>query len=173
MLRLLVRNQPRFSISTHELAWAKTHPSLPNTTYDTLCSIRSDGREYAFVIGIDQFSQWPQWHRFPEVIRLCHWIVLVRKPSTLDHALAIAKSYVDLGILRPADGSTAAPEFEIVSSVELSRTNTKRLVIVETQARNVSSTEIRAEIARSGNAPAGTLHSEVLAYLMDKKLYGT
>lgn len=173
MLELMTQSQPRLAVSTHEFEWARMNPSRPNTTYDTLTTLSKDGREYAFVIGLDQFSKLEQWHRFPEVMSLCHWIVLVRKPSTLDEAVSVAKAHVDLGILRSNGISTAAPEFEIVTGKTTSGSGLKRLIIAETRARNISSTEIRAEIARTGLPPEGTISSAVLAYLKDKKLYGT
>lgn len=173
MIDALAAENERLSVSMQEIEWAEKNPALPNTTFDTLSSLPKDGREYAFVIGLDQFRKLSEWHRFPDVLSLSHWIVLARKPSTIDDAFETAKSYLALGILKPLGVSTAAPEFDIIGKNSSDSKQQKRLIIVETQARDVSSTEIRAEIARSGKPPLGALLPEVEAHLIAKKLYGT
>src|SRR6185437_5876583 len=53
-------------------------PGKPSYSFDTLQELRKDDPRIAFVIGADQLQELPRWHRFPEILGLCHWIILKR-----------------------------------------------------------------------------------------------
>lgn len=137
-------------------------------SFDTLNDLRKLGTPLAFVLGTDQFQKLPTWHRFPEVLGLCHWIVLERKSapdessqkpgawrSTLTEwaACGLVRAEADGWRVR-SGGNTFIQGFE-------------------TQAPALSSTRIRESLARSGNPPTGSVQPEVIAYLMKHRLYGT
>jgi nicotinate-nucleotide adenylyltransferase len=120
----------------------------------------------AFVIGTDQFQQLDAWINFPTFLGLCDWIVLVRKPSTLDSCETAIRKLDSSGILK----ATRDPlEFEM-------RVNgkTRSLRFVETNAIAVSSTQIREKLALGKKAElAPYLKKDVLEYVERNSLYGT
>lgn len=135
----------------------------PTYSFDTLSELQGEMSDVSFVLGTDQFAAMPSWHRFPEVLDLCHWIVLERKGG--DGASAEFARVIDelqrsqlIRTLEPALWQTAQGRF---------------IGLFPTDAPALSSTEIRAEIARSGEPPARKLPEPVRAYLKASGLYGT
>ncbi len=148
------------SIDARELERAT--PGKPSYSYDTLLELgRERGREkIAFVIGVDQLEQLPSWHRFPEVLSLCHWIVLKRRGlGVLGQALA---PLLASNLLKSAGGE----------SWTVSGSGT-RLQAVGTQAPELSSTQIRQAIGREGRAPENALIPQISGYLKTHRIYGT
>ena len=136
-------------------------------SFDTLKELGRGGTPLAFVLGSDQFRNLPNWHRFPEVLGLCNWLVLERKDptqsvrnqgawrETIAHweASGLVRMHAD-GWKVQSGGGTFIQGFA-------------------TQAPALSSTQIRECLARSGNPPTDSLHPDVRAYLMKRRLYGT
>jgi nicotinate-nucleotide adenylyltransferase len=142
-------------------------------TWQLLEGLSHTHAKLAFVVGTDQLIHFEKWDRFPEVLGMCDWMILKRKPSRdLSGSLvekeisAALNNFVSQGWLR----STSNPnEFEI-------RMNGKQktLLLVETTAPNVSSTEIRAAFAQGRNADVKSLlPKEVYEFIERNKLYGT
>ncbi len=120
-------------------------------TWNTLHELKRLGRKsFACVIGTDQLTKLPQWHRFPEVISLCPWWVLARKTPDQPHG----------------DGGFA--EF-LRSLPENLRSQFK---LIPTQAPALSSTQIREGIAKTGLPPEGSLPEALSAYLSRAQVYG-
>lgn len=136
---------------------------LPTYSFDTLSELKAEMSDVSFVLGTDQFAAIPSWHRFPEVLDLCHWIVLERKGDD-GGAHEFARTIAELQrtrLIRPIDPT-------------LWQTSQGRFIgLFPTDAPAQSSTEIRAEIAKHGEPPAGRLPEPVRAYLKASGLYGT
>jgi nicotinate-nucleotide adenylyltransferase len=136
----------------------------PTYSYDTLQDL---GREIpfsrlAFVLGTDQLRDLPKWHRFPEILGLCHWIVLQRKlGNPIENETAVA-SLLSSGLARP---TSASNEWVLPGQ--------KALRLVTTDAPEISSSQIRETIARTGNAPEEQVLMPVAAYLKTHRIYGT
>jgi nicotinate-nucleotide adenylyltransferase len=140
----------------------------PSYTFETLGELRQLGIEPAFVLGTDAFAELDRWYRFPELLQAAHWIVLGRKQTPEAAAPATLQRFREAGLLRPASSVSlqGAPEWET------SGPQPRRLILVPTPARPLSSTEIRETLARTGHPPKDSLPSEIEAYLSLHQLYG-
>jgi nicotinate-nucleotide adenylyltransferase len=149
-----------FRIDPRELERASS--GRPSYTYDTLRELNREipPDRTAFVIGTDQLAGLPRWNRFPDVVGLCHWIVLKRQGAGgVREALA---PLLASNLLRSLDED----RFQVVSG-------DRTLVIVPTSAPELSSTGIRQTIALEGRAPEAFVTPEVSAYLKLHRIYGT
>ncbi len=156
----------------------------PSYTFNSLEWLRPKYGPIAFAIGIDQFTQFKNWFRFPEVLGLCHWIVLMRKPenkiensrdtsrrsSGADRESvkeAISRAFSEGWLTRTLSdseaGKTGGPNFETVHKT--------RLAFCETDAMAASSTEIRENFEKSGELDVNKLGSELLEYLKRLPFY--
>lgn len=124
----------------------------PTYSWDTLQELRAEGRagRLAFVLGIDQFADLPRWHRFPEVLGLCHWIVLERRGGD-------------------PRGEATTLFAELESAARLRGTT---MIRVPTPARECSSTSIREAVARTGRFP-DTVSPAAARSLMSQRIYGS
>ncbi len=138
----------------------------PNYTYDTLTLLAGTLSRFAFVIGADQLRDLPTWYRFPEVLKLTHWLVLERLPFGNEIARKTLKEWEASGLVRKVIYESAGEAWAI-------RESDKFLRLIPTQAPPLSSTEIRETISRSGSPPIQSLLPEVWGYLKQKGLYGT
>lgn len=119
--------------------------SGPSYTYDTLLEFNKMlGRKPALAIGVDQLETIDRWHRYPEILQLAHWIVLLRKPDGETKAKAALEKW-------------KGPSLPL---------------LVETPAQEVSSTQIRYQIARDGKIPNQFLSPQVSDYIRQHRLYG-
>jgi nicotinate-nucleotide adenylyltransferase len=131
-------------------------------SFDTLNELRQLGTPLAFVLGTDQFLKLPSWHRFPDVLGLCHWIVLERQGEKPGAWQVLLAQWEAGGLVR-----AEAQGWRIQSGGQTF------IQSFATQAPALSSTQIRESLARHGNPPAGSIQPEVIAYLMKRRLYGT
>ena len=133
-------------------------------TWQLLEALKGRGEPLAFVMGSDQLESLPRWSRFPDVLRLCDWIVLGRKPGGLDRAERAAATLVAGGILT----RTEAP------GVYLTPGKGSSLRLCETEAPELSSTRIREFLALNQKESAGELLPPgILDFIERNKLYGT
>ncbi len=153
-------------VDYRELNRAKSEPERPSYSFDTLKELQKEFPEMAFVLGADQLSLLPTWHRFPEVLGLCHWIVLERLPEGNDLAHTTLQQWQSSGLIQSIPGQS-----KNLSSWKISM-NSRYLIVSPTEAANISSTSIREDIARTGFPGQNKLLSPVLAHLKDHKLYG-
>jgi nicotinate-nucleotide adenylyltransferase len=154
-------------IDTREIDRAKNNFGHPSYTFDTLHELRRDFSQLAFVVGSDQLANLPTWHRFPEVLGLCHWIVLARKPDGERIAETTLQEWQASGWVKKESSV-----WKVSSSVAASAPT---ISVFPTDARAVSSRNIREKLAKEGSTGSfdTLLPSEILSYLMEHRLYGT
>lgn len=134
----------------------------PSYSIDTILEMKREHPNLAFVAGADQLAQLHAWHRFRELLTACHWIILARQPDGEKLAHETLAHWQASGLIRP-DGSTSP---------------TTELKVVTTDAPELSSAEIRQEIARQTDPEKllsrlnHWLNSDVLSYLMVHRIYG-
>ncbi|MCC8378204.1 MULTISPECIES: nicotinate-nucleotide adenylyltransferase [unclassified Xenorhabdus] len=76
MVRLAVQDNPLFTVDTREL-----QRQTPSYTIDTLKSFREEVGEQcplAFIIGQDSLQSIHTWHRWSELLDICHLLVCSR-----------------------------------------------------------------------------------------------
>jgi nicotinate-nucleotide adenylyltransferase len=121
-------------------------------------------QKVAFVIGTDQFASLGSWARFPRVLGLADWIVLLRKPDGMETIHPAISRFAAENLI----ASTADPrEWRVTGSPRVIR-------FVETEAPMVSGTSIR-EALESGKKETvrGHVPKPVLEFIERKHLYGT
>lgn len=153
---------PEVKIDQRELS--RESSGVPSYSFDTISEISREmdagNEKLTFVIGSDQLRDLPAWHRFPELLGLCHWIVLTRRPDGHATAMEAIRALESRGLVR------------LIGSDLWSLPQRKTLKIMNTEARALSSTEIRRQIALNGRPPTQALSESVTRYLMDHRLYG-
>ncbi len=126
------------------------------------------GSKITFVIGADQFQKLSSWARYPQVMSLCDWIVLLRKPTRLNDLVPHVKQYVSAGWLKAGRDES---NFEITNE---SSKPVRHLRLVTTEAREISATEIRKNLALGKKTELSEMISApVLSYIERNRLYGT
>lgn len=161
MVKLAFSGSP-VEINTCEFDRVSANSTEPSYSYQTIHELSQLYTELAFVIGADQLAALPTWKRFPELLKMCHWIILGRKPD----GIAVAKQALQQLKASSLISTTNENSGKISGS-------TKEWILVETEAQALSSQQIREAIARTGEFPEGSLPSEVAHYLLENKLYGT
>jgi nicotinate-nucleotide adenylyltransferase len=133
----------------------------PSYSYDTLVELRkqirlkpaasaeataprdtADGTQIFFILGADAFAEIATWSRYPAVLDLANFVVVSRPGITLD---------------------------SLRERVPLAFEQT-RVILVEANTPNVSSTDIRRRI-RAGDSLAGLVPDPVAAYIHAHRLY--
>ena len=161
-------NRDRIEVSSLEIERVRK-TGLPGYAFDTLQELRRErGDRLAFVIGADQLRDLPHWHRFPEILSLCHWIVLERKPDGQPLIQQAVGSLTGSGLLR----SRPDWSWQGLHVLEVASTPGTGLLICPTEARNLSSTQVREDFARGIPPETLPLPDAVIESLKRLKLYG-
>ncbi len=114
-----------------------------------------------FVIGTDQFQKLDQWAKFPEVLGMCDWIVLLRKPTTMESLKPVIQKLVQDHVMK-ATGNDL--EFTAMG---------KKLKFVNTDAAQVSSTWLREKISMNDwDSVNSFLSPQVKEYILRNNIYG-
>jgi nicotinate-nucleotide adenylyltransferase len=87
MLRLAFSSHPEFLIDEREL-----RRSGPSYMVDTLLDLRAEFGSrppLALLLGADAFLGLPSWHRWEEILDLCHLVLVPRPGTSLDTLPAV------------------------------------------------------------------------------------
>ena len=144
MAELAAQERPRWSASRIEI-----DREGPSYSYDTLAELRQQfpGTQIFFILGADAFAEIATWSRYPAVLDLANFVVVSRPGITLDS-------------LR-----------ERVPSAFSRRPSAKtRVILVEANTPDVSSTEIRHRV-RDGHSLADLVPKSVAEYIQAHRLY--
>jgi len=152
---LATDSQPGFVADDRELR-------RDGTSYmvDTLASLREDlGPEtpLCLIVGTDAFRELHTWHRWRELTRLAH-IVVMRRPGALQSLPPVLEKFIAPRVIHDAFALRQKPAGGI-------------LFQPVTQL-NISATQIRALLAH-GQSPRYLLPDAVLACIHDRALYRT
>lgn len=154
MLHLACAAHPEFLIDEREL-----RRSGPSYMLDTLRDFRAEfggGTPIALLLGADAFLGLPSWHRWREILDLCH-LVLVPRPGTPLEAL-------------PAP-LAAESEGRWTTRVELLRTGAAgRWLRLDLPLRDESATHARRSTAQQQESDAG-LDPAVAEFIAAAGLY--
>lgn len=106
-------------------------------TWQVLEYFLPKAKHLTFVIGTDQLKTFEKWSRFPEVLKMAHWTVIIRKPNTIENISSDLKKLLNLHVIE----STSNPrEYQVVGSPRTFR-------LMETEAPDISSTWVREKLA--------------------------
>ncbi|HAT28743.1 MAG TPA: nicotinate-nicotinamide nucleotide adenylyltransferase [Gammaproteobacteria bacterium] len=152
MIELAIRNEPGIRVDPIEID--RTGISY---MVDTLAILKTNAGDCALVLvlGVDSFNTIPQWHRWHQLLELCHFLVLARP-----------------GIMISED-VIAAPEFEhslVASTEELFHTDSGRIMVLDDFSFDISSTKVRKLLAMNIDMSA-MLDENVIDYIRSNNLY--
>ena len=130
-------------------------PSYTEATLDRLSARGIDTREIYFVIGADAFRDIRTWKGYPAILDRCHFVAVSRPGQPVSGLRSLLAELADrmlvIEIPPPAPPSPA-------------------VCLVDAPTAPVSSTEIRARIAR-GESIEGMVPREVAAHIEKHGLY--
>lgn len=141
MLKLALANKPHFGISTVDLQ--RPGPSYTEDTLTDLTSQLGDDVHIYFILGMDALAEFHRWRNPERILQMCT-LVAVRRPG------AVAVDMTSLEQRLPG----------------ISR----RLVLLDNQLLDISSTDIRRRVA-SGLAITGLVPAAVERYITQRRLY--
>lgn len=130
-----IADEPRFALDPRELE----RPG-PHYTFDTLAALRAElgpDRPLVLLLGADAFAGLDRWHRWQELVALAH-LAVMRRPG---HALPASGAVAALVAERRADAAAA-----------LAARPAGAVWVQEVTRLEVSSTEVRARLARGASA---------------------
>ena len=141
MLRLALDDTPYFRISEIEIE--RPGPTYTLDTINALKESLNEADELFFILGQDNLMQFPQWHKAPDLIKLCY---LVAPPRP--------------GVKKP---DLKALEAEIPGI-------TKRVMLMKQPQIDISATGIRERVAR-GLSVRHLVPETVNRYIKEHRLY--
>jgi nicotinate-nucleotide adenylyltransferase len=143
MAELAAEGRPGWSAS-----WIEIKREGLSYTYDTLAELgESRSTQLFFITGADAFAEIATWSRYPAVLDLANFVVVSRPGITLDSLRERVPSAFD----RPSTAHT-------------------RVILVEANTPDVSSTDIRRRV-RAGERLSGLVPSSVADYIQTHRLY--
>lgn len=156
MVRLGVSNNPTFSVDNRELL-----RSGASYTVDTLLSLRDElGKEMSLTLfmGSDAFTKFNTWHRWQEIIQLCH-IALVQRPLTTNNKEVLPKVL-----------ETFLHNHYTENADELHESPSGWVTMQQITALDISSTTIRDSI-KNYHSVRYLMPDSVIDYIQTNKLY--
>lgn len=143
-----------------DLELRSVSPSYTARTLQQLMAGGAPGSQFFFIVGADAFAEIESWWRYPQVVDLCHFVVVSRPghsapalPARLP-ALADRMLHMTSGVISSAD--SAQP----------------RIFLLDVPTPDVSSTDIRRRAA-GGAALDGLTPDSVIAHIHKHGLYRT
>lgn len=98
MLRCAIRDLPLFAIDTRELE--RDTPSWTVSTLETLRQERGPQQPLGFIIGQDTLLTLGKWHRWEELLSLCHLLVCKRPGYPAQMATPEMQHWLDTHLAR-------------------------------------------------------------------------
>ncbi len=152
MLRRVIADKPLLQVDAVEIERGGVSYAV-----DTLQTLRAAGGSDAivFIMGMDAFNSLPSWHRWQEILTLCHLLVLARPGTAVSES---SERQLQLH-LRQVDAAPA-----------LFGSATGHVLIAEDFVHDVSSTRVRS-LLRQGEDASGLVPEPVLSYIQTHQLY--
>lgn len=162
MVRRATAAEPTFLVSDVEVR----RPAL-SYSIETVQALRVEfgaGTDLFFLVGLDAFSQFPSWRQAPELLKLCHFVVISRPGAAF-------RSLSDLALLPPVPtASLAALDAGQLDRLDIPIPGGTLLILLALPPCDASSSEIRRRI-RQRLSPSTLLPALVESYIIDSRLY--
>lgn len=154
MLRLAIQDRPLFELDCRELA-----RSTPSWTVATLEALRAEcgpQQPLAFIIGQDSLLNLSSWHRWQELLSLCHLLVCKRPGYPAEMATAEMQAWLESHVTG--------------DSQRLHQQPAGHIWLADTPLLDISATEIRQR-RQQGLSCEHLLPSAVIDYIDRQGLY--
>lgn len=153
MVRLAVGQEPGLIIDDREIVADK-----PSYSIETLQSLRTELGAQAsltMVMGTDAFLQLDSWHRWQELLNLCHILVVIRPGWHLNNSHPMYGWY---------------QQHRVDQAAELQQCPAGSIVLQQLAALEISATAIRQQVA-GGQSPRFLLPDSVWNHIRQQQLY--
>ena len=153
MIRRAICDRAGWEVSELEL---RRHG--PSYTWDTLIGLHEAGlspTQIFFITGADAFAEIATWYRYPDVLDAAHFVVITRPGVSIDDVRQRVPSLVS----------------RMIAPSDVADSSTARIIAIESNTPDVSSTEIRRHAAR-GEPIDHLVPAAVAAYIQQHRLYG-
>ncbi|MDH7511437.1 MAG: nicotinate-nucleotide adenylyltransferase [Clostridiales bacterium] len=157
MVKLAVQGWPRFAASSIEIEARETSYSI--TTIDKVKRAYQDAWLF-FIVGVDAFLEIETWKSYREVLEQCRFIVVSRPGYSLGQAKKVL----------PGEYRDKILDARGLGRVGQSSIRKNQIFLVDIQALDISSTEIRRRIRR-GEPIKGLVPEAVEEYINNNRLY--
>ncbi|NRN28891.1 nicotinate-nucleotide adenylyltransferase [Photorhabdus heterorhabditis] len=154
MVRLATQDHPLFTIDTREL-----ERTTPSYTIDTLESFRQELGErqsLAFIIGLDSLLSLHTWHRWPELLNICHLLVCARPGYQTQLSIAEMQQWLT--------------QHQIYDPALLNSKPNGYIYLADTPLLRISATDIRQRLQQGLNCD-DLLPPLVQKYIDSQELY--
>ncbi|WP_020409347.1 nicotinate-nucleotide adenylyltransferase [Hahella ganghwensis] len=155
MLKLAVSGESRLVVSDMEVK--RTGATYTVDTLEELRAKEGPDRPIIFVMGGDAFLSLPKWHRWVEIIRLAH-IMVINRPNWSN----IGQGELSEFLLR----------HNATSLNELTELPSGRIAECALTQLDISSTQVRT-LLKAGQSPRFLIPDLVLDYIRSHHLYGS
>ncbi len=164
MVRLAVADDSRLAVSEIDAPRADGLPNYTARTLDEFRYVLGDRDDLFCLLGADSFLTLRQWHRAPELLMSCDFIVAGRPGFSLDDA----ESALPRGVSFAGDWrrDTNCVSRQLIGDAGTLRT----LYLLPDLKVDISATEIRAALG-GGGLPQTVLPARVVAYIHAHGLY--
>lgn len=154
MLRCAIRDLPLFDVDTRELQ--RDTPSWTVTTLESWRAERGATQPLGFIIGQDSLLSLAKWHRWQDLLSLCHLLVCQRPGYATRFDTPAMQHWLDRHVTRDIRQLHEQPAGHIW--------------LADTPLYDISATEIRRR--RHQNLPCGDLlPASVIDYIDREGLY--
>jgi len=152
MVKLLCQQYPIFFPDEREIKRNK-----PTYSIDTLRELRKlhPQTPLCFFIGMDSLHSLPTWRHWQELCELCHFVVCQRGGQTAQFSPQISQLLKERQVTMPG---------------EIQRTRSGKIFIADTKPVAISSTALRARLAKQLPVD-GLIPAPVVRYIKQHKLY--
>lgn len=159
MVQLAIADNPLFKFDDRELHRTAAD-NMPSYTIDTLLSLRSDlgvSTSLVLFMGSDAFTEFNTWHRWQEIIQLCH-IALVQRPL------------ISIQAPLPTVLDTFLHNYYTENAEDLHESSAGYVTMQPITPLDISSTAIRNSL-QSGHSARYLMPDSVLDYVHSHQLY--
>lgn len=157
MLKLVAQDNKQFDIDDRELNKDST-----SYTFETLQEMRAESphSHLCFVVGMDSLLNFNRWYKWQQILELCHLVVMQRAD---DNNIDAQKSQVEQ---LPSEIYSALSK----NKDHLTQEKSGKILLLDTNFHNISSTEIRKRIATQQSLDK-LLPENIANYIVKHKLY--
>lgn len=162
MVRLAIAADPAFAVSDIEVRRA-----TKSYSFDTVRALRDHygpDTDLSFILGLDAFLEFPSWKQAPDLLRLCHFIVVSRTGMSF---APLAERPPLPAISRQALESL---DRRTQDRLDVPLPGDTRLTCVRLAPCDISASDIRQRL-RSRMSVAPLLPAPVESYIMRVRLY--
>ena len=154
MTRLAVQDEAGLMVDSREVA--ADGPSYSWLTLESLRSELGTQTPLCMIMGMDAYLSLPSWHRWDELLDLCH-IIVVQRPGFV------------MSVSDPMYHFTEQHKVDQVE--ELFASPCGRVIVHELTPLGISATQIRQTLS-AGKSPRYLMPDAVWQYIQDNRLYG-